>query len=230
MLRRKMIFLPDHPHAGGENNVISAPMGTDLGPSPRGWGEQPHQVQPEQRASDHPHAGGENAATSKVDTNGVRTIPTRVGKTYSGNQNSSFGADHPHAGGENAASVSKPMTQHGPSPRGWGELALPAHRKWPRRTIPTRVGKTNEGTRSVASRGDHPHAGGENGSIAMNSGVMNGPSPRGWGKLGGPGLDQEQRRTIPTRVGKTPRPAPARVAVRTIPTRVGKTYNEAPNT
>ena len=90
----------DHPHAGGENVEGPEPVASEIGPSPRGWGE----------------------------LSGVlvvvwlwRTIPTRVGRTITPGNQCDPAPDHPHAGGENSGSASKLRATIGPSPRGWGE-------------------------------------------------------------------------------------------------------------
>src|SRR5438132_195409 len=50
---------------------------------------------------------------------------------------------------------------------------------------------------------DHPHAGGENRLSSKSAGVLNGPSPRGWGELQFAARHSRSHRTIPTRVGRT---------------------------
>ena len=52
---------------------------------------------------------------------------------------------------------------------------------------------------------DHPHAGGENLQPVLIDVAGLGPSPRGWGKPVIDGDGHARARTIPTRVGKTPR-------------------------
>ena len=74
------------------------------------------------------------------------------------------------------------------------------------RTIPTRVGRTAPPRTLTRSGSDHPHAGGENGSYIRYRLPDNGPSPRGWGEPAGPAWSILSRRTIPTRVGRTPLP------------------------
>ena len=135
------IATPDHPHAGGENIEGRGTRVSDHGPSPRGWGE---------RVS----AGTDNLPQ--------RTIPTRVGRTAGHEETGIAYADHPHAGGENPQSSQRQVNTPGPSPRGWGELTRGISTAAAGRTIPTRVGRTENSTRMTAPDPDHPHAGGEN--------------------------------------------------------------------
>ena len=57
---------------------------------------------------------------------------------------------------------------------------------------------------AAAAITDHPHAGGENGADGRAIRLLNGPSPRGWGKHMSSTYAERNIRTIPTRVGKTP--------------------------
>ncbi len=179
---RPRINSADHPHAGGENRGNSRPRSSSNGPSPRGWGE---------RWRGDWRSGFE------------RTIPTRVGRTCGSHRESKHDADHPHAGGENRGSSAPRTRTDGPSPRGWGERTWRRGRCWRSRTIPTRVGRTRTGVRSPTSASDHPHAGGENWFCIWTRCRNIGPSPRGWGELEDPELGLHDRRTIPTRVGRT---------------------------
>ena len=70
-------------------------------------------------------------------------------------------------------------------------------------TIPTRVGRTLNGTVANALPSDHPHAGGENSCAIFARCDCGGPSPRGWGEQVGQLFRRPVRRTIPTRVGRT---------------------------
>ncbi len=119
-----------------------------------------------------------------------------------------MGSDHPHAGGENVPARPGARLSRGPSPRGWGKLSGRLHGSSQSRTIPTRVGKTRDRAEARGRDPDHPHAGGENVSELIHYGEEPGPSPRGWGKLTGRSASQAVPRTIPTRVGKTPRRDP----------------------
>ena len=177
----------DHPHAGGENSAIPTTRPCVGGPSPRGWGKR-----------------GPSAKTP----HGCRTIPTRVGKTPPAPCPRHRTPDHPHAGGENVGGSPRRFWISGPSPRGWGKLSTGAKMKPPKRTIPTRVGKTAGRQLVLIPRADHPHAGGENRQVVHPERLHGGPSPRGWGKRQRFDAFKMRHRTIPTRVGKTIRVAP----------------------
>ena len=111
--------------------------------------------------------------------------------------------DHPHAGGENRKTSDFRQISGGPSPRGWGERVRPLGNVRRKRTIPTRVGRTRRIRSRCRGCSDHPHAGGENWSSSSGDGFRRGPSPRGWGERGLHPERSVERRTIPTRVGRT---------------------------
>jgi hypothetical protein len=111
----------DHPHACGENLSSGHLSVSSIGPSPRVWGELLNRFMLLDRE---------------------RTIPTRVGRTKLKRRSHELISDHPHACGENKE-ARMIMTAHvGPSPRVWGEQALPDLPAGALRTIPTRVGRT----------------------------------------------------------------------------------------
>ncbi len=114
-------------------------------------------------------------------------------------------AVHPHAGGEIQLVVKGRHLESGPSPRGWGNLLRLLFDLWVNRSIPTRVGKSGCEVRSDQADSVHPHAGGE--IISQNSSNSHscGPSPRGWGNHFQPRCRACASRSIPTRVGKSPR-------------------------
>ncbi len=174
--------IPDHPHAGGENQVSNWPAVLRCGPSPRGWGELPQPGRIRQRS---------------------RTIPTRVGRTTEAKIRHALQADHPHAGGENVSSKTPAPKSLGPSPRGWGEQRASCALNDARRTIPTRVGRTVWAFYVYVKLPDHPHAGGENHERRPERRPRIGPSPRGWGEPPTSSPPSPARRTIPTRVGRT---------------------------
>ena len=71
------------------------------------------------------------------------------------------------------------------------------------RNIPTRVGKTKTGSRTLRPIAEHPHACGENATTEDRKGVRDGTSPRVWGKQHDRERPRPTDRNIPTRVGKT---------------------------
>ncbi len=111
----------DHPHACGENVALAYYLPYNVGPSPRVWGEHCNPCQKIHR---------------------IRTIPTRVGRTKDATPCAPAAPDHPHACGENHAPVRNRRRFSGPSPRVWGERMRPRCPHSARRTIPTRVGRT----------------------------------------------------------------------------------------
>ncbi len=71
------------------------------------------------------------------------------------------------------------------------------------RIIPTGVGKTSHFLGWVSLPPDHPHGSGENSIKPYNDLVINGSSPREWGKPPHKLLPFLDIRIIPTGVGKT---------------------------
>src|SRR5690606_38124742 len=68
---------------------------------------------------------------------------------------------HPHACGEHFTRLSPPQSRRGSSPRMWGTLIqrLKSRTWW--RFIPTHVGNTASGNKSINLHTVHPHACGE---------------------------------------------------------------------
>ncbi len=135
-----------------------------------------------------------------------------MGKTAVRQERRSWRPDHPHAGGENKSITLGLIIAYGPSPRGWGKRQRLSACFRVYRTIPTRVGKTTRTTHLARRMPDHPHAGGENLIAHRSLPESSGPSPRGWGKLGGDASNYAVQRTIPTRVGKTETASGSRVS------------------
>ena len=172
----------DHPHARGENDVLTQMIVQQLGPSPRTWGEP--KGNPSRRWAE-------------------RTIPTHVGRTPVTITPGPQMTDHPHARGENTSAAYDTSGTDGPSPRTWGEPCRSSPAATSRRTIPTHVGRTGQGRSDGESPTDHPHARGENEPSKATELVLTGPSPRTWGELPAWPVRGERIRTIPTHVGRT---------------------------
>ena len=87
----------------------------------------------------------------------------------------------------------------------WGKASPSAQTRWAQGIIPTRVGKSGDGTIDDAITKDHPHACGEKDSLVYGLAAAAGSSPRVWGK----GKNARGRWSvlgiIPTRVGKSAR-------------------------
>ena len=126
-----------------------------------------------------------------------------MGKSSEGRLAPLAPAGHPHAGGEICQKRTRANVHGGPSPRGWGNLMKLAKEGFPTRAIPTRVGKSSHTGTHADSPSGHPHAGGEIRSNLYRGITTAGPSPRGWGNLGGRAENRRSQRAIPTRVGKS---------------------------
>ncbi len=182
MTTAAILFISVHPHACGENGIGEQIAQQLAGPSPRVWGKRPY---------------------GEVIGYLLRSIPTRVGKTIASRCGLTPQSVHPHACGENVLVAVGLANADGPSPRVWGKPQQISEAYSCTRSIPTRVGKTL--VMFLCSRGAsvHPHACGENAPDIENHPRGIGPSPRVWGKRLTVDGCAGQRRSIPTRVGKT---------------------------
>jgi hypothetical protein len=106
-LNSRATMSSDHPHARGENSLVTPLARVNCGSSPRVWGKQ---------------------ARSEIGRQAARTIPTRVGKTRTPTTSRVSTLDHPHACGENLICASPPKSSNGPSPRVSGKPPL-SHRR-----------------------------------------------------------------------------------------------------
>ena len=132
-----------------------------------------------------------------------RNIPTHVGRTSPSRARLCPGTEHPHACGENYAHVPKGMWIGGTSPRMWGEPPPEVTTLSQTRNIPTHVGRT-PARRSVRRIfPEHPHACGENASLAATASSRYGTSPRMWGERAPLVLPIVRPWNIPTHVGRT---------------------------
>ena len=118
---RRRLPRSGHPHAGGEITSEHRHYPQGSGPSPRGWG---------------------NPASRQSKSTLFRAIPTRVGKSRRMIPRQVLFSGHPHAGGEIADLCALASSEHGPSPRGWGNHRTALHKRPHHRAIPTRVGKS----------------------------------------------------------------------------------------
>ncbi len=210
-----------HPHRVEENSPIGG-SAYSAGPTPRVWGKLSLDHRRVRVAGPSPRVWGNDAGKDEATykngpsprvwgklfgCRGVipvhRSIPTRVGKTAAGQRRAGPCSVHPHACGENGNYIRHRQDGNGPSPRVWGKLDTRAHALGRVRSIPTRVGKTPPGRSGSPARSVHPHACGENCGAALAPTGTYGPSPRVWGKPGGGRGSRRERRSIPTRVGKT---------------------------
>ena len=110
---------------------------------------------------------------------------------------------HPHMCGENEHIRYSKQQYKGPSPRVWGKLLFDSFYQFTGRSIPTCVGKTDYLNDVEESEEVHPHVCGENSTATLVAQRIVGPSPRVWGKLIVNRNRINDRRSIPTCVGKT---------------------------
>ena len=132
----------------------------------------------------------------------MRVIPTGVGKAFLMLAKSARIAGHPHGCGESSFTTSSPIQKLGSSPRVWGKLPEICELSMELRVIPTGVGKAGVHKPDHNTTTGHPHGCGESSAIDQMYSLVNGSSPRVWGKrdAGLPG--SLSRRVIPTGVGK----------------------------
>ena len=109
----------DHPHACGDKTRIDYISMTELGSSPRVWGQETY--------------------FDKA-FNAARIIPTRVGTRHLFSMLAVTHRDHPHACGDKNACIRSLGATTGSSPRVWGQDVLSCLSLVYRGIIPTRVG------------------------------------------------------------------------------------------
>ena len=179
---------PGHPHRRGELHRTHAGASGRSGPSPQAWGTQ--------RLSAGP-------------TGAERAIPTGVGNSSFRSESAWAAADHPHRRGELRRFFSATAHAGGPSPQAWGTpcgIFVPPVGV---RTIPTGVGNSDATACVTSDWSDHPHRRGELLVQLTVDGQSAGPSPQAWGTRHAGGPVPGGRRTIPTGVGNSVRPARA---------------------
>ena len=170
-----------HPHARGEQLLMSIAWRPVRGSSPRTWGTGPQRLARQQGLTVHPHARGEQnfeqALTfSKYGSSprtwgtgagpvlpfcGWRFIPTHVGNSGKCPKREAPKTVHPHARGEQHQRLCAVADCDGSSPRTWGTAEILQQGQPRHRFIPTHVG--NSPTRHPRHRRSavHPHARGE---------------------------------------------------------------------
>ena len=196
-------WLADHPHARGENSVVLISSPASFGPSPRTWGERSdwHDLQVSPRTI--PTHVGRTAWAENVESSRSGPSPRTWGEQHLLVEDRCRSADHPHARGENFGSNQTADDRGGPSPRTWGEpryrqpcrsLLGPSPRTWGEHpsaiTWPATVTdhphargeNSSVALNLVSHRADHPHARGENPPVHDTPHRVTGPSPRTWGE------------------------------------------------
>ena len=115
-------FTEDHPHACGDKEMSGLLTVSNVGSSPRVWGQV-------------------NSMTIFLRCMGI--IPTRVGTRSLHIMTYFIFQDHPHACGDKLGRFFLVAFIKGSSPRVWGQGFYLKYGKLPFRIIPTRVGTRN---------------------------------------------------------------------------------------
>ncbi len=176
------VALWKHPHARGEDAVLSALSTDSRETPPRAWGRR--------------QVGELKSLLS-------RNTPTRVGKTNLPYTKPRVEKKHPHARGEDEPTRQGRYLGHETPPRAWGRRRSNLVPRSAHGNTPTRVGKTGFFNPWASTGWKHPHARGEDdvGLYAML--VKQETPPRAWGRRH---VNSENRARVgntPTRVGKT---------------------------
>ena len=136
-----------------------------------------------------------------MDFSGLRIIPTRVGTSSCSFISLHISWDHPHACGDKVSPEKMRQIACESSPRVWGQGS--AYRLYNSRSgiIPTRVGTSIFGKKTLSDDRDHPHACGDKSyPFCVALGII-GSSPRVWGQDWVKAIMDGDSRIIPTRVG-----------------------------
>ena len=133
-------FTEDHPHAYGDKELSFLFSSSNLGSSPRVWGQD--QV---------------SLRLSQV----LGIIPTRMGTRTFSSSYSVIGKDHPHAYGDKVISLETDTPSEGSSPRVWGQVFHSGTITTYSRIIPTRMGTRSAHQQANKDLKDHPHAYGD---------------------------------------------------------------------
>ena len=112
----------------------------------------------------------------------MRNIPACAGKTLGCTQPQIFESEHPRVRGENICTPFVPPDSIGTSPRARGKLLIPNGFGIVGRNIPACAGKTHIPVAILIAEKEHPRVRGENASIACETSMPPGTSPRARGK------------------------------------------------
>mgnify|MGYP001168673808 CR=1 FL=1 len=135
---------------------------------------------------------------------------------------------HPHVRGAHSSGSQYTGCVNGPSPRAWGSRREEHVRQDQDRSIPTCVGLTLSVFGWKATTSVHPHVRGAHRTGRWSPSSCSGPSPRAWGSLRRTSTSRTNRRSIPTCVGLTPRPA-ARRELRAVHPHVRGAHSSLPD-
>ncbi len=171
-----------HPHACGEHASEASASSPSPGSSPRLWGTRIKTI---------------------IIITIIRFIPTPVGNTPWSMPKDGQAAVHPHACGEHTYEALFRGLGYGSSPRLWGTHPLRIPSIDIERFIPTPVGNTSRAALLASPISVHPHACGEHFFLILLLRLNIGSSPRLWGTLLKPDVQEFDNRFIPTPVGNT---------------------------
>ena len=161
----RVALAPDslnHPHACGDKFPFVVVVLSEIGSSPRVWGQ---------------------VCPYKNCLIPVRIIPTRVGTSHALPYNYACWGDHPHACGDKLYFGIISCILVGSSPRVWGQVEHCERVSIILRIIPTRVGTRKVALQAVDLSWDHPHACGDKKLSYRFHKKGVGSSPRVWGQV-----------------------------------------------
>ena len=130
-----------------------------------------------------------------------RFIPTSVGNGSVSRARNPDVPVHPHERGERKRGCRSRRTRLGSSPRAWGTGLNLRQIRIRARFIPTSVGNGALHPEGVTDGSVHPHERGERDAQAAVTTIAAGSSPRAWGTVGKPEVQEGSGRFIPTSVG-----------------------------
>ena len=133
----------DHPHACGDKFAGILADETILRIIPTRVGTSVLMLLKSKCTWDHPHACGDKRHAEYLPSAKARIIPTRVGTRTVEYNLSRIGRDHPHACGDKRFRIFVLTSEHGSSPRVWGQENDAGADVHVCRIIPTRVGTRN---------------------------------------------------------------------------------------
>ena len=150
-----------HPHARGEDSLLSCSASPSFETPPRTWGRP---------------------KSFLMFKSPVGNTPTHVGKTTGTCFEQDNREKHPHARGEDLGNFRRPKPKKETPPRTWGRLSLKNTKKGNNRNTPTHVGKTRFYPVRPLRRLKHPHARGEDVVVWIGYQFLLETPPRTWGR------------------------------------------------
>ena len=171
---------PVHPHARGDDGLWTLADRDGRGSPPRPWGR---------------------CVRARARQLQSRFTPTPVGTISTPARSKRRGAVHPHARGDDIAKENRPHRDSGSPPRPWGRFPPPEDIAFRLRFTPTPVGTMRYSTGACRRTSVHPHARGDDASLAGRAGQPLGSPPRPWGRCLVHRVAALRERFTPTPVG-----------------------------